>query len=180
MMWRSYPTWWTKAVKTTEPNTPSDPVERALLHCKRNSKQTCQLYAVNGKVVYGSEFAARAEAAFEKSKPSGSAAVTATAPDNVAPAVYTPSGFADITETDLVPYISDKGRADYAAWLKWPQPKAFALSPSGYYGHVTGTTPKDPAMPSDPVERALAYCQKNSPTPCKIYALNADVVFNRD
>ena len=85
-----------------------------------------------------------------------------------------------MNEVDLVPYLSDKGRADYATWLKWPEPRAFAVSPSGYYAHVTGTKPKDPAMPSDPVERALAYCQKNSPTPCKIYALNANVVFNKD
>lgn len=172
--------YWGRAggLKPTDASAPSDPIDRALLNCKRYSKQTCQLYAVNGKVVYGSDFAARAEAAFEKSKPSGAASPSDTQPSTTA--TYSPSGFADVNEVDLVPYLSDKGRADYATWLKWPEPRAFAVSPSGYYAHVTGTKPKDPAMPSDPVERALAYCQKNSPTTCKVYALNANVVFNKD
>jgi hypothetical protein len=173
--------YWGKAtgIKPTDQSLPIEPVERALLNCKRNSKQTCQLYAVNGKVVYNSDFAARAEAMFKKGKSISTTNATSASADPVT-APYSPSGFADVDEVDLVPYLSEKGRADYAIWLKWPQPKAFALSPSGYYAHVTGTVPKDPSMPSDPIERALAYCQKNSPTPCKIYALNSDVVYNKD
>ncbi len=92
-----------------------------------------------------------------------------------------PSGFARLEEVDLVPYLPDRGRAEYKPWLAGVGPRAFALSASGYWGHAVGTVPKDPAMPVDPVARALAYCGRSSPAqPCKLYAVDGAVVYVRD
>jgi len=158
---------------------PTDPTERAIVGCERASGTTCHLYAVNGKVVYGSDYAQRLATVFGNGKPSDNAAPTTSRETAVARA-YGHNGFATIDDLDLAPYLSERGRADYATWLKWPAPKAFAVSPSGNWGHSSGTTPKDTSMPTDPAERALAFCQKNSPTPCKIYALNLNVVYGKE
>lgn len=158
---------WGVGMKPADPAAPIDVTMRALYNCKRAYKQNCKLYAVNGKVVEGSDYADRMQALFEKG--------STTAPSQVVN--LTATGFAKVTEFDLVPYLSDKGRAAYKAWLDKPWPKAFSISPAGYFAESVGTKPNDATMPADPVERALIYCNKYSPTPCKLYAVNGDVVF---
>lgn len=39
-------------LKTSDPDAPSDPAERALRNCERNARMPCRLYAVNGAVVW--------------------------------------------------------------------------------------------------------------------------------
>jgi uncharacterized protein YbjQ (UPF0145 family) len=90
------------------------------------------------------------------------------------------SGFAAIDDIDAIPYLSDRGRSDYAAWLKLPTPRAFAIAPNGYYWHTSGVRPRDEALPTDPVERALLLCERNAKRPCKLYAVNGAVVWTKD
>lgn len=171
---------WATGMKPADPSAPVDVAMRALHNCKRSYKQNCKLYAVNGKVVEGSDYAERMAALFEKGSSLAKAPTqdSAGSPDAQAQAIsLTPTGFAQINESDLVPYLSDKGRAAYKAWLRKPGPKAFSISASGYYAEGVGTKPADTTMPTDPVERSLAYCNKSSPLPCKPYAVNGDVVF---
>ncbi len=170
-------------LKTTEPGAPADATMRALYNCKRYANQKCRLYAVNGLVVEGSDYAARMAATFEK----GVGSAMAPPPNGAvsAPAAPTfintePTGFAKVDQIDLVPFLSDKGRTAYTAWLAKKGPKAFAISAAGYYAESVGTNPTDTSMPSDPLERSLMYCNKYSPLPCKLYAVNQDVVFAWD
>ena len=167
-------------MKPTDPAAPIDVAMRALYFCKRSYKQNCKLYAVNGKVVEGSDYAGRMAAVFEKGSTAPKAPTLDTAgnPDVQSQAAHvTPTGFAKVGDYDLVPYLSDKGRTAYKAWLSKPGPKAFSISPAGYYAESVGTKPTDATMPTDPVERSLIYCNKYSPVPCTLYAVNGDVVF---
>ena len=168
-------------MKPSDPAAPIDVAMRALYWCKRSYKQNCKLYAVNGKVVEGTGYAERMQALFERGStatkaPAQEATGTADAPP-AQPVNLIPTGFAKVAEVDLIPYLSDKGRTAYKAWLSKPDPKAFSISPAGYYAESVGTKPAEASMPSDPVERSLLYCNKYSPTPCKLYAVNSDVVF---
>jgi uncharacterized protein YbjQ (UPF0145 family) len=90
------------------------------------------------------------------------------------------SGYANINDVDAVPYLSDKGREDYRAYLARPTPKAFALSPSGHWLSASTLVPGDASLPSDPTERAVAGCNRTSPTPCKLYAVNGSVVWTKE
>jgi hypothetical protein len=168
-------------MKPSDAAAPIDVAMRALHNCKRSYKQNCKLYAVNGKVVEGTDYADRMQALFERGsnlpKTPAQDATTVTADAPTPPVNLTPTGFAKVTEFDLVPYLSDKGRTAYKAWLSKPGPKAFSISPAGFYAEGVGTKPSDATMPTDPVERSLLYCNKYSPTPCKLYAVNGDVVF---
>jgi hypothetical protein len=67
------------------------------------------------------------------------------------------------------PYLKDKGLDGYVAFLNKPVPRAFALSPSGSWGWAEDG--------DDPTARAVANCQKNSRTPCKLYAIDDYVVW---
>ncbi len=172
---------WGIGMKPSDPAAPIDVTMRALYNCKRNYKQNCKLYAINGKVVEGTDYAERMQALFERGSnapkaPAQDATGTADTPP-AQPVNLTPTGFAKVTEFDLAPYLSDKGRAAYKAWLDKPGPKAFSISPAGYYAESVGTKPAEAGMPSDPAERSLLYCNKYSPTPCKLYAVNGEVVF---
>ncbi len=169
-------------MRPSDPAAPIDVAMRALYNCKRSYQQNCKLYAVNGKVVEGTDYAERMQALFEKGSTLHKTLVQEAGSSTNAPSQpmahnLVPTGFAKVTELDLVPYLSDRGRAAYKAWLSKPEPKAFSISPAGYYAESVGTKPADTTMPTDPVERSLVYCNKSSPLPCKPYAVNNDVVF---
>lgn len=80
------------------------------------------------------------------------------------------SDFATVDSIDAVPYLQDKGREQYRVFLTKSMPRAFALSPTGAWSWTEDG--------DDPAERALTNCQKNSPLPCKLYAVNDYVVWN--
>ncbi|MEP6791452.1 MAG: hypothetical protein ABI907_08790, partial [Ramlibacter sp.] len=90
------------------------------------------------------------------------------------------SGFANISDVDAIPYLSDRGREGYREYLGRPTPKAFALSPSGHWASSWSLTPIDKTLPTDPVERAMVSCNRSSPAPCKLYAVNGAVVWTRE
>jgi hypothetical protein len=163
---------------------PSDPKERALLVCERRARKPCQLYAVNDKVVWEAEPPA--------SRTAGAAPVlkeppaAGTGAPGIVAATYTParpqpgfiaSGYAAVEDVDALPYLSDRGRAEYREWLLRPTPKAFAISEKGQWWAAWSLTPKDTSMPTDPTERALVACQRNAGVPCKLYAVNGSVVW---
>jgi hypothetical protein len=85
-----------------------------------------------------------------------------------------------LDDVDAIPYLNDQGRQRYREWLKRGEPRAFALSATGRYAHTSGLQSTDEALPSDPVERALVLCNRNSKTPCKLYAVNGAVVWTKE
>jgi dienelactone hydrolase len=77
--------------------------------------------------------------------------------------------FAAIDDAEAIPYLKDKGREQYRAFLHKSFPRAFAISSSGAWSWVEDG--------DDPVQQALAECQKGSRTPCRIYAVDDKVVW---
>lgn len=82
-----------------------------------------------------------------------------------------------LRDVDAIPYINDKARQRYRDWLKSPPPRAFAISAAGAYAYTSGVAPADETLPSDPAERAVILCNRNSKQPCKLYAVNGAVVW---
>ena len=109
------------------------------------------------------------------------APVAAVAPPAAQPPGAQPqriaSGYAAIDDIDAIPYLSDRGREEYRKYLGWPTPKAFALASNGYFWSASGLKPKDPALPTDPTERALQGCERAAKMPCRLYAVNGSVVW---
>jgi dienelactone hydrolase len=80
--------------------------------------------------------------------------------------------FAAIDNVDAIPFLKDKGREQYRVFLSKPYPRAFAVSASGAWSWAEDG--------DDPVEQVLASCQKNSSQPCKVYAVDNNVVWADD
>jgi dienelactone hydrolase len=78
-----------------------------------------------------------------------------------------PTSFAPLDA--MPPYLRSTGLQGYKAFLTKSVPRAFALSQSGAWGWAEDG--------DDPTERALANCQKNSRTQCKLYAIDDYVVW---
>lgn len=91
-----------------------------------------------------------------------------------------PSGFAALNDPAAIPYVNQRGREAYQQWLTRPSPRAFAIAPTGNYAWTNSTTSSDRTLPSDPVERALLVCERSAKMPCKLYAVNGDVVWTPD
>ncbi len=79
------------------------------------------------------------------------------------------SDFAKLEDAAALPHLRENGRQGYAVFLQKGLPRAFALSPTGAWGWA--------AEVDDPTARALASCQKNSKEPCRLYAVDDDVVW---
>jgi dienelactone hydrolase len=79
------------------------------------------------------------------------------------------SGFAKLEDVAALPHVRESGRAGYAVFLAKGVPRAFAIGPTGAWGSANGG--------DDPAARALANCQKHSKQPCKLYAVDDDVVW---
>jgi dienelactone hydrolase len=77
--------------------------------------------------------------------------------------------FATIDNIDAVPYLRGKGREQYQVFLSKSTPRAFAMSSTGAWSWAEDG--------DDPVEQALLDCQKNSAQPCKLYAVDNNVVW---
>ncbi|TCS38603.1 dienelactone hydrolase [Paucimonas lemoignei] len=86
------------------------------------------------------------------------------------PARLPKSGYAEVNNIAAVPYLREDGREQYRAFLTKSSPRAFALSSSGAWSWVEDG--------DDPADRAIANCQKNSVSPCKLYAVDGDVVWS--
>lgn len=80
-----------------------------------------------------------------------------------------PTQWADLKEIDRIPHLKEGGRKGYGVFLSRPLPRAFALSGSGAWGWANGG--------DDPLSSALNNCQKNSKSPCLLYAVDEQVVW---
>jgi dienelactone hydrolase len=80
--------------------------------------------------------------------------------------------FAALDNVEAIPYLKEKGRAAYRTFLGQPTPRAFAVSSSGAWSWAEDG--------EDPAAQVLANCQKNSAQPCKLYAINNDVVWSSE
>jgi dienelactone hydrolase len=79
------------------------------------------------------------------------------------------SGFAALDNANAIPYVSEAGREAYRHYLSQSLPRAFAVSASGAWSWAEDG--------DDPPSRALDACQKNSKTPCQLYAVDQTVVW---
>jgi dienelactone hydrolase len=82
------------------------------------------------------------------------------------------SSYAAIDNVDALPYLKGSARDQYRAFLDKSFPRAFAVSASGAWSWAEDG--------DDPVGQALADCQKNSALPCKLYAVDDNVVWVTD
>jgi dienelactone hydrolase len=78
--------------------------------------------------------------------------------------------FAVIDDIESVPFLRERGREGYRAFLAKSSPRAFAVSPSGAWSWAEEG--------EDPVGRVLSACQANSRQPCRLYAVDDYVVWN--
>lgn len=78
-----------------------------------------------------------------------------------------PSHFAAIDDAAAVPYLNDKGRALYTAFLAQPLPRAFVISPHGAFSRQGGIAPD---------AYGLELCRA-AWTDCGVYAYDNDVVW---
>ncbi len=95
-------------------------------------------------------------------------AVTAAVGDSPRPPA---SGFAAIDDVGALPHVRDAGRQGYRTFLARGVPRAFAIGPAGAWGWA--------AEGDDPTARAIASCQRNSKEPCRLYAVDDEVVWVR-
>jgi dienelactone hydrolase len=82
---------------------------------------------------------------------------------------YARTDFARVDEITALPHVRDTGREGYRQFLKKPEPRAFAISPTGAWGYAFDG--------DDPALRALANCQKHSKSSCQLYAVDDDIVW---
>jgi dienelactone hydrolase len=80
------------------------------------------------------------------------------------------SNFADIGDAEKVPITPRERDTLYRSFLAQPKPRAFAIGADGAAGYAFG----DWAM-----GRALGFCQQRRGAPCKLYAVDDDVVWAR-
>jgi dienelactone hydrolase len=78
--------------------------------------------------------------------------------------------YAALDNVDAVPYLKEKGREAYRAFLGKSFPRAFAVSSTGAWSWAEDG--------DDPRTQVLANCEKSSNGPCKIYAVNDYVVWS--
>lgn len=115
-----------------------DPLGKALKDCRKQSKN-CQPYAVDDNVVW---------------------VKTMTAP--------VATRFARIDNLNALPYLKEKGQIGYKKFLKFPKPRAFAISTDGSWSASS--------RGRDPLADALQSCGKAHQN-CRLYAVDDEVVW---
>lgn len=78
------------------------------------------------------------------------------------------TNFAALDDVNAVPYLNDKGRQSYQAFLKKKNPRVFAIAPNGAAVSTQGGY--------DPLARALNICKSHG-LACRPYAVNDQVVW---
>ena len=86
------------------------------------------------------------------------------------PAMPNATHFAKLDSIDAVPYLDDAGRKGYQNFLHQYPSRAFAVSTSGAWSWAEGG--------DNPMSVAVSNCEKESSSPCKLYAVNDQVVWN--
>lgn len=78
------------------------------------------------------------------------------------------SGYARVDETEKVPVSAALQQGQYRRFLAARLPRAFAVGARGAVGWAYGDWA---------IGRAVGYCQQRSSTPCRLYAVDDDVVW---
>ena len=80
-----------------------------------------------------------------------------------------PSGHARLDEPDKLPLKTAQAREQaLARFIAARKPRALAVGPGGHYGWATGDWAAG---------RALGHCGASGGVPCKLYAVDDDVVW---
>ena len=79
--------------------------------------------------------------------------------------------FAAVADMQAVPKLSDKGRILYQQWLNKPFPRALAISDQGALARGYGP---------EAMQHALQNCDKLGPHPCRLYAVDDQVVWAKE
>ena len=79
------------------------------------------------------------------------------------------TNYAALDDAAAIPYVPERGRDQYRAFLKKDSPRAFAVSTSGAWGWAEEGENTN--------ERALAACNTASQIPCKLYTVDNDIVW---
>jgi dienelactone hydrolase len=87
----------------------------------------------------------------------------------ITPPTLPRTNYADLSDVEAVPYLSETGRAAYKDYLSKITPRAFAVSPSGAWSWAEDG--------EDPDNRALAACGEHSKEPCRLYSVDDYVVW---
>jgi hypothetical protein len=95
---------------------------------------------------------------------------------NGTPAKPDTSASNPLNDAEKVP-LSKEGRDEYRQWLTKPLPRAFAVAANGVWLAAWGTKPQNTALPTNPSERALLACLNRAKEPCKLYAVDNEVVW---
>nr|WP_315596214.1 hypothetical protein [uncultured Cupriavidus sp.] len=80
-----------------------------------------------------------------------------------------PTGYADGSNVDAVPYL--RARKGYAAYLDRRAPKAFVLADGGHYAFWSNN--------SNAIDKAMTRCREMRFTNCRLYAYDDVVVWPR-
>jgi dienelactone hydrolase len=127
----------------------------------------------SGKAMAGGNPLAREASAHELMKFLGQHLGLQSPPDGRthATAVPPPSHFAALEDVTAVPRLSAKGRALYQEWLDKPYPRAVAVSDKGAMARGYG---------SHAMRDAVRNCEKLSAKPCRLYAVDDQVVWKNE
>ena len=90
---------------------------------------------------------------------------------NILP-VPPPTGFSSIDDLARIPFVKDTGREGYKIYLGKISPKAFSIAPNGAWGWAEGS--------DEPLERSLQNCNLRGKGECKLYAVDANVVWKTE
>lgn len=77
-----------------------------------------------------------------------------------------------ISDVNAIPFLQEDGRKKYREFLTKSFPRAFALSSTGAWAWAEDG--------DNPIQTALALCQSKSPTPCRLYAFNNQVLWTAE
>lgn len=77
--------------------------------------------------------------------------------------------FAATEDIRAVPYLDERRREAYRKFLQMPYPRAFAIASTGNVGWAYEGV--------DPLDTALANCEKVATIPCSLYVVDDDVVW---
>jgi dienelactone hydrolase len=85
------------------------------------------------------------------------------------PATPAATGFAALAEVDKLPFVGDRAREAYRAFLARGAPRAFAISQDGRWGWSNAQW--------NTAARALAMCNRAAKPTCQLYAVDDEVVW---
>lgn len=107
----------------------------------------------------------------------GAGAASSLASNNASPAASVRAPAVRLEDVAALPHVGERAKQGYREWLGKPMPRAFAISERGHWAGAWGANPADSTQPVDPSERAIAACQQRTGVKCRLYAVDAAVVW---